>query len=283
MSRRSFIVLAAVMALVARVAPAEAQTAGVLLQIKPHPGDTVHMVLDQQTEMTGTRKAGASESSAWVVTTMKMFSRAIIEHATEHSTTVLAVTDSVQLQTSDDRSRAAAQLAAAQLRGQRVRFRVQPNGLVAMGDDADRMPREVSQMVSVMPAAFPTSPVAVGATWARDMPLPAGTQLGGALSGKLHVSFRLDSVTRGGDLAYVSMRGDLRPGAGTATTGSLASEKGSVSGTMLIDRRRGWLTDSHFNIVISSTVAPPAAGAAVTHMQVRVTQHMRTVDRQVRQ
>lgn len=277
MSHRRWLLLCAVLALVTRAAPAVAQGKAILLQIKPHAGDTLHLVLDQQTEMTGTRRAGASESSAWVVTTMKMFSRAIVEHANEGSTTLLAVTDSVKLSTTDERSQLAAARAEEQLRGQRVRFRVQPNGLVSMGD-GDHAPSEVSQVVSVMPAAFPTAPVAVGASWTRDMPLPAGTQLGAALSGKLHVSFRLDSVGRGGDLAYVSMRGDLRSGAGSPSNGGLGSEKGSVSGTMLVDRRLGWLTDSHFSIVISSTVAPPVAtGASEMHMQLRVTQHMHTV------
>lgn len=276
MSHRRFVVLAALVAAVLPIVPAAAQRS-FLLQIKPHPGDTLHLLLDQQTEMTGTRKLGSSESSAWVVTTMKMFSRAIVEHANTGTTTVLAVIDSVQFQTTDEHSRAAVARAQEQLRGQRVRFQVQPDGLVAMGDGGDHAPHEVSEVVSVMPAAFPSTPVIVGATWTRDMPLPAGTQLGAALSGKLHVSFRLDSVARGGDLAYVSMRGDLRPGGGTASNSGLASEKGSVSGTMLVDRRRGWLTDSRFNIVISSSVAPPAAtGAAIMHMQVRVTQHMRT-------
>ena len=131
-----------------------------------------------------------------------------------------------------------------------------------------------------MPAAFPRKPVRVGTTWARDMPLPAGTQLGSALTGRLHVSFRLDSLGRGGDLAYVSMQGDLRPGTVGSPSGGLASDKGSVTGTMLVDRRRGWLTDSRFSIVISSTVAPPVAtGEGVMHMQLRVTQHMRTTDK----
>lgn len=279
MSRRSHVFVVAVLSLTTPIASAVGQAKGILLQIRPHAGDTLHMRLDQQTEMTGTRRIGASESSAWVVTTMKMFSRAIVERVGEGSTTVLAITDSVQLHTNDEHAREAAARAEEQLRGQRVRFRVQPNGLVAMGD-GDRAPRELTQVVSVMPAAFPSAPIAVGTSWTREVPLPAGTQLGAALSGKLHVSFRLDSIAHGGDLAYVSMIGDLRPAGGTASGASLGLEKGSVSGTMLVDRRRGWLTDSHFNIVVSSVVAPPVATAGgEMHMQLRVTQHMHTIER----
>ena len=46
------------------------------------------------------------------------------------------------------------------------------------------------------------------------MPLPAGTQFGAQLSGMLHVTFRLDSVTHGGELAFVSMRGEMQPASG---------------------------------------------------------------------
>ena len=41
------------------------------------------------------------------------------------------------------------------------------------------------------------------------MPLPAGTQLDAPLSGKLRVTFKFDSLGRGGDLAYLSMRGEM--------------------------------------------------------------------------
>ena len=51
---------------------------GVLLQIKPHVGDTLHLRLDQQTELTGTRGRGASASVTTITTTMRVFSRAIV-------------------------------------------------------------------------------------------------------------------------------------------------------------------------------------------------------------
>jgi hypothetical protein len=49
---------------------------------------------------------------------------------------------------------------------------------------------------------------------------------------------------------------------------------------MLVDRRRGWLTESWFNIVVNSTMnAPAVSGILSMHMQMRITQHMHTVDR----
>ena len=110
------------------------------------------------------------------------------------------------------------------------------------------------------------------------MPLPMGSQLGAQLSAKLHVTFRLDSVAHGGEWAFVSMRGEMRPAPGPAAAGLL--ERGSVTGTMLVDKRRGWLTESWFSIVMSSVVTPPlSTGLGSMHMQMRITQHMQTEKR----
>src|SRR4051794_15203484 len=78
----------------------------IVLRIKPHTGDTIRMRLDQQSEMTGTRRTPGGDATSMVLTTMKMFSRALVEGASEQGTTILAVTDSVQVSTTDERSRA---------------------------------------------------------------------------------------------------------------------------------------------------------------------------------
>ena len=255
------------------------------LEIKPHVGDTLRMRLDQESEMTGVRRTRTAETSAMMVNTMHMFSRAIVESGTDEGRTVLAVTDSVQLSTSDDASDALAAQAEAQLRGQHVRFRVAPDGTVSMlqrnGDEPDGAGRgEVAQAVSLMPAAFPSTPIAVGEAWTRDMPLPAGTQLGAQLSGRLHVTFRLDSVTHHGGFAYVSMHGTMRPATGPGAASGAVLENGLVDGVMLIDQKRGWLTESHFNILVNSMVTPPpSTGILSMHVQMRITQHMLTMPR----
>ncbi|MDB4875225.1 MAG: hypothetical protein JWM41_1671 [Gemmatimonadetes bacterium] len=254
----------------------------VTLQIKPHVGDTLRTRLDQQSEMTGLRRTTNGEASAMVMSSMKMFSRAIVEASADKGggTTLLAVTDSVILATSDEHARAAAHAAEAQMRGQRVRFRVSPDGSVGMNQSGDGAPREIAQVVSLMPAAFPKGPITVGESWIREMPLPTGAQFGAQLSGKLHVTFRFDSLTHGGDWAFVSMRGEMQPATGPGAASGTVLEKGLVTGTMLVDQKRGWLTESWFSIVVSSMTTPPAAtGFLSMHMQMRITQHMRTADR----
>ena len=268
---------AALIILSGSVRAVSAQT--VMLQIKPQVGDTIRMRLDQESEMTGVRRTPTGEASAMVLTTMKMFSRAIVEGAAGDGIEVLAVTDSVLLTTTDDRTRAATQQLQSQMRGQQMKFHVLPDGSVSMMQ-ADGAPREVAQVVSLMPATFPKSPIAIGETWTREMSLPVGPQLGAQLSARLQVKFRLDSVARKGRVAYVSMHGDMRPAIGPGSASGAVLEKGLVSGTMLLDQKRGWLKESWFNIVVSSSLKPTTtADAQPIRMQMRITQHMHTVDR----
>ncbi len=251
-----------------------------MLQIRPRAGDTLRMRLDQETDYSSVGSTRTGVGPGTLVTTMAMFSRAIIEGESNDETAVLAVTDSVRLWTTDQRGLAAAHQMEAQLRGQRVRFRVTPEGLLAM-DAAGGAPKEVEHVVSLMPATFPNGPIKVGDSWTREMPLPAGAQLGAQMSGMLRVTLRFDSVTHAGDLAYVSMRGEMQPATGPGSTSQAVLEKGTVRGTMVLDRRRGWLSESWFNVVVlTSVMTPPAAVAR--QVQMRITQHMRTVERRER-
>lgn len=247
------------------------------LQIRPHVGDTLRMRLDQQTEMTGVKHAKSGEVTAVVIGTMSMFSRAIVESASPQGTNLLAVTDSVVLTTTDEAARPSIAAAQDQMRGQRMRFRVSWDGTVVVNELASGAARDVAQVVSLMPAAFPKAAIKVGESWIREMPLPASQQFGAQLSGKLHVTFRFDSLTRGGEWAFVSMRGEMRPASTPSASVGAAFEKGVVNGTMLVDQRRGWLTESWFSIVMTSVVTPPLmTGLGSMHVQMRITQHMHT-------
>ncbi|MEO7085209.1 MAG: hypothetical protein ABI442_07280 [Gemmatimonadaceae bacterium] len=262
--------------------PAAARLAAaqvVLLQIKPRTGDTLRMRLDQQTEMTGVKRTSNGEANAMMMSSMVMFSRAIVEGSAEHWTNVLAVTDSVLMTSTDERSRKAIDQATAQMRGQRVRFRVSPDGTVGMDGSADPATREVEQVVSLMPAAFPKAAIKVGDNWSREMPLPMGSQFGAELTGRLRVTFRFDSLTHNGGWAYVSMRGETQPATGPGSATGAVLEKGLVTGTMLLDQHRRWLAESWFNIVVTSTLAPVASGSGATHMQMKITQHMHTLEK----
>ena len=138
--------------------------------------------------------------------------------------------------------------------------------------------RGASELVALMPAALPTHPVEVGDSWSRSIPMVVARA---AREGVVHASFRLDSVSRDGSLAYISMRGDMKRDSVPAgpPRGSRMSVTGTVNGALLLDRRRGWLTESNFAVVLRTTMVPAAAGAYPMRFLTHITQRMRTLDR----
>ena len=250
---------------------------GVHLQIKPRVGDTLRMRLDQSTEMTGTRTGAMSESSSSMMTSMRVYTRAVVEGSSNTSTTLLTFSDSAFVAAGDRRQTSSeTPLGVA---GMKVRVRVMPDGTVEMADA--NAPVDAAETLALIPAALPKEPVEVGSTWKREMTLPTTTSIGRTPGGRLTATFRLDSLGRGGDLAYISLHGEMLPDE-HAERSALAPrlDRGVVTGTLLLDRKRGWLTDSRFDISVQSTLAPPTAGdSTVMHFTMRVTQRMRTLDR----
>jgi hypothetical protein len=108
------------------------------------------------------------------------------------------------------------------------------------------------------------------------MPLPSAGTLGARGSAHVLARFQLDSLARNGDLAYVSMHGDIVSDA--EAQGMQLS--GTLSGAMRVDRVRGWMTDSRFSVLIKSLFTPPnASGAVPMHFVTKLTQHLRTMDK----
>jgi len=230
--------------------------------------------------MTGTTRVGDADSSMTVSNTMQVLSRAIVEHSGPQGARVLAVTDSVSFWPAPD-GRGAGESAA--MRGQRVRMRVTPDGAMSVTDDGSPGSAGVSHLFAQMPASLPREPVAVGATWTRAMPLPDVAD-GGEHAGTLQVQYRLDSLGRGGELAYISLRGSLsRAGASKgAPRGTRVETNGTVTGGMLVDRRRGWMTESRVTVTLRTVVTPPpprAHRAAAHPMRIRlkITQWLRAM------
>jgi hypothetical protein len=146
----------------------------------------------------------------------------------------------------------------------------------------DNVPVDAAETLALIPAALPKEPVEVGATWTREMSLPSTSSIGRTPAGRLRATFRFDSLARGGDLAYISIHGDMLPDE-HADQYAVAPrlQKGAVTGTLLLDRKRGWLTESRFDISVQSTLSSPvtAGDEAVMHFTMRVTQRMRMLDR----
>ena len=270
---------ASCLTLLSITAAAHAQDSGpVQLRLHPRVGDTLHTWLEQQTEVSATTPGNALAPARTVTTSVSIHSRTIVRSVQQATATVLTIVDSASLSSTD--AHAATQIADAQrgLQGQQLVLVLGADGTVESAHDAKGAPvtRDAADAMAAMPAIFPKKPVTVGEQWIREMPLPSGGALGARGSGHARAVFHLDSLQRGGGVAYVSMRGDIVPD----STSQGVELSGSISGTMQVDRVRGWMTDSRFIVIVRSVVTPPAAsGLAQMRFATRVTQRLRTMDK----
>jgi uncharacterized protein DUF6263 len=254
----------------------------VTLRICPRIGDTLRMRYDQQVDMTGVRQTPPSgqgsvhDSTVTRTTTLLVLSRAIVEKSDTTGTELLAVTDSVAIGTTGGSAPQSGDL-LHRLLGNQVRVRVAPDGATSLVDSAGVSP-ELRAVFAQMPATLPREAIPVGHSWDRTMTVPV--RGGGGGGATLTSTFRLDSLSRDGSSAYISMRGALRHDAAHDPAAAMrVSITGTVAGTMVVDRRRGWLTDSHAVIAVNSVLAPPPADSSPpTLVRMTVTQWLRTVN-----
>ena len=250
----------------------------VLLQIRPHIGDTLRMHLSQTVEMTGTKR-GQRPNASSMTTSFEVFTRAIAEQYTSGGTLMRTITDSVAMSPASAAS--LADLKRRAMLANPVLLRVSADGGMELVDDGDPN-SELRHLFGEMPAVLARSPVAIGEKWTREMQIPLSSEPGAV--GAVRATFRLDSLGRNGDIAYISMRGTMArintPGAAPAGPGYGTS--GQLSGTIEIDRRLGWITDSKSSIIVHSTIesAPDHRGDPKGEpMQVRtkITQWIRAM------
>ena len=256
---------------------APAQT--VSLRIAPPVGATVRMRLDQHVEMSGTTRLGDADSTATVVTTLLVISRAFVERRDGDATVLLTWADSVDASSSGADSLVLAEEMRRALQSRRVRLRIAPDGATEIvGRDAENAP-ELRALFAQMPATLPNTPVAVGYSWSRVMVAPIDPALatkGGG--GKLHATFRLDSLSRNGESAYVSVIGTLSRPPSSKDRWATLTMSGSMNGGLVIDRRRGWINDARVTYVVRSVLTPMSGStAAAMRFRMKVTQWVRAL------
>lgn len=256
---------------------ASAAAQSVSLRIHPRTGDTLHTRLEQRMEVRGVDEDGDPRGKP-VSTSVVIDSRTVVQSSLATSTLVLTIVDSADMHTTD--AHGADQIAAAErmLRGQRLLLQLAMDGSVENARDAGGRPvsRDFADAMSAMPAVFPRQAVRVGESWAREMPLPSSGPLGERGMGYVSARFRLDSLARGGRIAFVSMRGDIRP----SSSSDGVQLTGAINGAMRLDRERGWMTDSQVSVLIHSVVMPPpGTGRSPMRFVTRVTQRLRTMDK----
>jgi hypothetical protein len=250
----------------------------VLLQIRPHIGDTLRMHLSQTVEMTGTRQ-GQRHDATSMTTSFEVFTRAIAQQYTSGGTLMQTITDSVAMSPASPAS--IEDLKRRAMQSKPVLLRVSADGGMEMVDDGDPN-SELRHIFGEMPAVLARSPVAIGEKWTREMQIPLSSEPGAV--GAVRATFRLDSLGRNGDIAYISMRGTMSRinTAGAAPAGPGYGTSGQLAGTIQIDRRLGWITDSKSSIIVHSTIesAPDRRGDPKGEpMQVRtkITQWIRAM------
>jgi hypothetical protein len=243
----------------------------IVLELRPHFGDTVRIRLDQTSEVSGSRP-DKNGSTRQVSTTLTMFSRAIVESSAPVGAMILAITDSVAVSSTDPKALPLVEGTKAQLEHKQMRLKLSPDGTVTIIDPQTKVPKEVTDLVAGMPASFPKGSVALGDTWLREMAIPPSASFGVPLGGMVKAAIRLDSITT--DNAYLSLRGTVVQ-SGTPAASDQGALAGTVSGNMIVDRRRGWLSESRFLVQMRATVAP--VGAVPMQFRVKISQHMRVV------
>ena len=238
------------------------------------------MRLDQRVEMSGTTRMSGGDSTATVVTTLVVISRAFVERRDRDATVLLTSTDSVAAASTGADSMVIANETRRALQGKRVRLRVAPDGATEiMGKDVDGTP-ELSAIFSQMPATLPNTAVPVGYSWSRVMVAPIDPSLGArGEGGKMRATFRLDSLSRNAERAYISVVGTLSRGPGAKDGAWTTLEtSGSMMGGLVIDRRRGWISDARLTYTVRSTVVPNnGTSADAMRFRMKVTQWVRVV------
>ena len=121
---------------------------------------------------------------------------------------------------------------------------------------------------------LPTGPVQAGDSWARDLLVPLGAPH--AKDGLVRITFHLDSLGPDAAIAYISMHGTFSHDHGRGASGAQDQTVGTLTGTMQVDRRLAWLTDSRMTVTVTSTVTP-SSGAHPTVVHVKITQWLRAV------
>lgn len=248
-------------------APASAQR--VRLEIRPHVGDTIHMRLDQEIEVTGSNPgAGAPKSMTGAV---HVRTRAIPVRRLVNGSLVQAVTDSIALTPIGGMPVTTPRSA---LEGARVTMIVGHDGGIEVIDAGERDGAATPFFPPTAPM-LPDAPVSVGGRWTRALELPIGN--GSAGMARVQANFRLDSLSGNGDIAYITMNGTLSRIGAPGRSGSSQRSTGTLSGRLQLDRRLGWISDTHLVLNVHTVITSGEPDRAPAQMQMKVTQRIRAM------
>jgi hypothetical protein len=234
----------------------------ILLQIKPHVGDTIKMHLTQTVEMSGTRWNRSSDSTKKMTTSTEVFSRAVPFQWTPGGTLIHAITDSV---TAGPRKIGASPIPSPAV------LRVAPDGAIEVVDDGDPN-SEIRHMFAEMPSMLPRNAVSVGEKWSKEMRIPLSGDPEAV--GTVKATLQLDSLSRSGEIAFISIHGTISrfTDPDRRVTSNAYRTSGTFTGSLQIDRALGWITDARSVISVHSEIADdriPSAQSSGKPLQIQ--------------
>lgn len=272
---------------------------GVQLLVRPRVGDTLVLQVEQTVEVSGRRVDGAQSSVPPVlqgkrgatpapeygprvnrantrVTRVQLFAHSLVESSNLSFTTLLASTDSLTMWVGNAGDPPRPMSLPVDPDNRLVRVQVTPDGSMRVSDSPSSA--TLGATLASIPGLLPEGAVAVGAEWQREMSLP-GLPLGGyRADGVVQARLRLDSLTRGGRQAWISVEGMLRRdgAARELPAGTRVITAGTLRGTMVVDRVRAWIIDARTVMDVQSEVAPgPAGTGAPMLLDIRIVQRIR--------
>jgi hypothetical protein len=233
--RVAVLVLASGVSLVAQ-RPRSSADARVALVLRPFPGDQIRLRVEHDVDEQGTVTMANGDSTVRVSTRTMVILRSKVDAVDSAGAVVTSQVESVTVRATGgkDENRRARVSSGMALQGRTLRMKLAPDGELVVLDDASAQTAAtvatLAALVDRVPAALPALPVREREKWTRHM------VLAGAPGDGIDAEFTLDSLTRYGDFAWVSVKGVMRDPAVDAGA--------SVVGWVLLDRRRGWITRS---------------------------------------
>lgn len=282
--------------------PVKADGERITLVVRPHVGDTLWLRLEQTietrsvpvNETRAARRSGAigartpasrrpeygpvRDQSNTQSTFMRLNAHSTVETSDLKVTGLSVVSDSLHLRTGTRGQLGVERAVPLSADNRRTRVNVTPDGAMSVLDARGATTTAIAAGLSAMPPMLPQKGVAVGDGWERDIALPSMPMTGVQAEGVVHAQFRLDSLTKGGRFAYVSLAGTLRRegAARDLPPGTQVATAGVLRGYLILDRARGWITEAETVIEVQSDVTPrPGDSAQSRSLDIRLTQRMR--------
>ncbi len=225
--------------------------ARVSLVLRPFPGDMIRQLVEHDVDEQGTIAMATGDSTVRVSTRTTVVLRSKVDAVDSLGAEITSQVESVTVRATGGReeSRRARIASGMALQGRTLRMKLAPDGELMVLEDPSAQGAgtiaTLAALVDRVPAALPVLPVREHEKWTRHM------VLAGAPGDGIDAEFTLDSLTRYGDFAWVSVKGVMRDAGADAGA--------SVVGWVLLDRRRGWITRSR--MVMTMRAVTGAQGA----------------------